>query len=142
MNPLIRVSQIMSTELVTVMPTTPLGIAKELFEKHKIHHLPVVSPEGDLQGMISKSDFLKLLDIDETSREGLTVGDMMTAGLAKLETDDTVRTAANVFSLNRFHALPVVDGTRLVGVLTTQDLIKMMDMEKIQLADYQEKYNG
>ncbi|MEM7572771.1 MAG: CBS domain-containing protein [Bacteroidota bacterium] len=137
MNPLLRVNQIMSTELVTVMPNTPLGLAKELFEKHKIHHLPVVSPEGDLQGMISKSDFLKLLEIDDDSRAGLCVGDLMTAGLAKLETDDSVRTAANIFALNRFHALPVVDGSKLVGVLTTQDLIQLLDNEKVELTDYQ-----
>ncbi|MEL6142978.1 MAG: CBS domain-containing protein, partial [Bacteroidota bacterium] len=129
---LTKVSQIMSTDLVTVMASTPLTEAKALFSKHSIHHLPVVTAEGHLQGMLSQSDFLKLLETKEAS----VVGDLMTEGLAKLDLHDSIRTAASVLSLNRFHALPVVDGEKLVGVLTTLDLVKLLDQEQIQLSDY------
>jgi len=82
--------------------------------------------------MLSQSDFLKLLENHEAS----IVGDLMTRGLAKLDLHDTIRTAANVLSLNRFHALPVVDGEKLVGVITTLDLVQLLNNEQIRLSDY------
>ncbi len=133
MNLLTKVSALMSTELVTVTVHTPLSEAGALFAEHNIHHLPVVGPSGELRGMISKSDFMKILKLDLPVP---TVKDIMTDHLAKLEPDDTIRTAASVFTLNRFHGLPVVEGGRLVGMLTTLDLIKLMDQEETQLKDY------
>lgn len=132
MNPLTRVSTLMATELVTIPVSMPLKEARELFETHKIHHLPVVDPEYKLKGILSKSDFVKEHDLATG-----VVADLMTSGLAKLEADDTVRTAANLFSLNRFHALPVVSDTnKLLGILTTLDLMKFLDQEQVKLGDY------
>jgi acetoin utilization protein AcuB len=133
MNPLTKISTLMATDLVVVMSSTSLADAKALFDKHNIHHLPVVTPEGQIEGMLSTSDFYRLADQDANPS---TVGEIMTRGLAKLESYETVRTAANVFALNRFHALPVVENDKLVGMLTTLDLIKLLDNEKIDLADY------
>ncbi|WP_020570117.1 CBS domain-containing protein [Neolewinella persica] len=133
MNTLTKISTLMTTELVQIMSSTPLKEAKKLLEDHSIHHLPVVDPVGNLVGILSQSDFLKTLDHDASAT---TAGELMTTHLAKLEPGDDVRTAANVFALNRFHALPVVKGTKLVGILTTLDLIRFMDQEKVKLGDY------
>lgn len=133
MNLLTPVSEIMSTDLVTVTVHTPLAEAQALFRRHGIHHLPVVDPAGMLVGMLSHSDFLKLLGRDATT---LTVRDLMTTGLAKLEPDDAIRTAASVFALNKFHALPILRDDRLVGIVTTLDLIRMIDREEPALGDY------
>lgn len=132
MNPLIKVSTIMTPDPITVMASTSLEEARLLFGKHNIHHLPVVNPEGAVVGMLSQSDYLKAHGQDFS-----TVGELMTKGLAKLDADDTVRTAANLFTLNKFHALPIVTaGDHLVGIVTTLDLIKLMDREDIELSDY------
>ncbi|SEQ27209.1 CBS domain-containing protein [Neolewinella agarilytica] len=133
MNPLTKVSTLMTSELITVPAFTPIGEAKKLLDKHSIHHLPVVSPEGKLEGILSHADFLKVVEKYDASQ---TVSSIMSSHLAKLEPDDTVRTAANLFALNRFHALPVVEGEKLVGILTTLDLIRLMDAEKVDLSDY------
>lgn len=133
MNLLTKVSALMTTELVTVTIHTPVTEAIGLLRKHHIHHLPVLDPERKLVGMLSHADFLKL----SSPGSGLgTVNDIMTPNLAKLEPSDTVRTAANLFTLNKFHALPVVDGETLVGILTTLDLIRLIDEEEIRLEDY------
>lgn len=133
MNPLTKVAELMATELVTITQHTPLHEAKELFDKHGIHHLPVVGHAGELEGMLSHSDFLKLVGRESGQ---LTAGDMMVTKLAKLTADDSIRTAANVFRLNKFHALPVVDGDKLIGIITTHDLIRLIDDEKVELKDY------
>ncbi len=128
----------MSTNLITVMTTTPVTEALVLFEQHHIHHLPVVAADRTLLGLISQTDITKMVMKSEDEIRAITVSDIMTTGLAKLEQSDTVATAANLFMLNRFHALPVVDGEKIVGMLTTLDLIKLIDEEKVELEDYRE----
>jgi CBS domain-containing protein len=133
MNLLDKVSTLMSTDLITVSVDTPLGEAGKLFGEHGIHHLPVVGAGGQLEGIVSKSDFLKLFELRVVNP---TVGSIMTSGMAKLEPTDSLRTAVNLFALNRFHALPVVEGERLVGILTTLDIIRLMDRQETRLEDY------
>ncbi|NJC26764.1 CBS domain-containing protein [Neolewinella antarctica] len=130
---LTKVSALMSRNLITVTVHTPLAEAGELLVKHGIHHLPVVNATGGLEGIIGKSDFLKVFTLD---RDTASVKDIMSTHLAKLEPDDTIRTAANLFALNKFHALPVIDGGRLVGIITTLDVIRFVDGEQTQLGDY------
>lgn len=131
MNPLTSVSTLMTTELITIMPSTTLKEARDLFTKYNIHHLPVVSSAGKLEGMLSHSDYVKL-----SYEYATTASEIMTRKLAKLEASDTVRTAANLFLINRFHALPVVDDDRIIGIITVLDLIRLMDTEKVSLEDY------
>lgn len=138
MNPLLRVSKMMSTNLITVMSTTPVTEAITLFEQHSIHHLPVVAADRTLLGLISQTDITKMVMKSEAEIKAINVGEVMTTGLAKLEQTDTVAIAANLFMLNRFHALPVVDGDKIVGMLTTLDLIKLIDSEEVELEDYKE----
>ena len=136
MNPLIPVSKLMSTDLITVAPHTPLGEASQLFGRHELHHLLVVEG-GKLVGMLSTSDFLRLLDRTSTAT---TVAEIMTRQLVKVEPDDTVRTAANLFRMNRFHALPVMGPAgEAVGIVTTHDLIRLLDEEEIELGDYRDR---
>jgi CBS domain-containing protein len=133
MNLLTKVSALMTVDLITVTPHTKVAVAWGLLTKHNIHHLPVLSSEQDLVGMLSHVDFMKLPD----RGAGMDlVKEIMTTRLAKLEPTDTVRTAANLFTLNKFHALPVVEGNKLVGILTTLDLIRLIDQEEIRLEDY------
>ena len=54
-NPLAPVSTIMTTDLITLSITDNLWAAKELFDKHKIHHIPVVRYR-DIVGLLSKTD--------------------------------------------------------------------------------------
>ena len=133
MNLLTKVSDLMTTNLVTATVHMPLTEVASLMIKHGIHHLPVLTPEGKLEGIVSNSDFQKALALDTPMNK---VGDIMTPNLAKLEPDDTVRTAASLFTLNKFHALPVVKNEKLVGMLTTLDLIRLIDREETRLEDY------
>ncbi|PPK88213.1 CBS domain protein [Neolewinella xylanilytica] len=133
MNPLLPVRRLMATDLITVAPTTPLGEASALFGQHQIHHLLVVEG-GRLVGLLSTSDYLRLLDKSSTAT---TVADLMSSKLVKLEPDDTVRTAANLFRMNRFHALPVMGKSgEAIGIVTTHDLVRLLDDEEIELKDY------
>ena len=129
----------MSTQLVTVLPSQPVKEALALFDQHHVHHLPVVEADRTLLGIFSVTDVARLLGRETDELDNLTVADVMSRGLAKLESNDNVATAASLFMLNRFHSLPVVDGKRIIGILTTLDLIKLIDREDVELSDYDSK---
>src|SRR5712691_796723 len=63
-----RVSEIMSTGLVTVTPDRPLADCMRLMEQHGIYHLLAVDAAGAYRGMLSISDLLRMIASDEKSR--------------------------------------------------------------------------
>jgi CBS domain-containing protein len=63
-----RVSEIMTTGLVTVSPEKPLDECLGLMEEHGIYHLLVVDDKGEFRGMISVQDLLKVIASDEKAR--------------------------------------------------------------------------
>jgi CBS domain-containing protein len=63
-----RVSEIMSTRLVTVTPETPLDECVRLMDRHGIFHLAVVDPEKGFRGLISVQDLLKVIASDQKAR--------------------------------------------------------------------------
>ena len=147
MNLLTPVSAIMKTDLVTVATTTTLKDAYQLFKEHNFHHLPVTEYKK-IVGILSQSDFLKVLEqaqqvrleadiVDIINLQGHTVEELMTTGIGKLESGDSIRTAIDIFNLNQFHALPVVDNDELVGLVTVFDILELLKKEGIQLKDYQ-----
>jgi CBS domain-containing protein len=63
-----RVSEIMSTGLVSVTPDRPLDECLRLMEQNGIYHLLVVDQSGQYRGMLSVSDLLKVIALDEKAR--------------------------------------------------------------------------
>ena len=63
-----RVSEIMTRDLITVSYQTPLDECLRLMEKHNIYHLMVVDEKAGFRGMISIQDLLKVIATDEKSR--------------------------------------------------------------------------
>jgi len=63
-----RVSEIMSTRLVTVTPETPLDECVRLMDRHGMFHLAVVDPEKGSRGLISVQDLLKVIASDQKAR--------------------------------------------------------------------------
>lgn len=137
MNAYAPISTIMVTDLVTVNPEESLSHVKKIFEQHTFHHLPVVRFRK-IVGIISKTDFehftggLNHSNDSETQQllETAKAEDIMTKGIGKLEPDDRINVALEIFSKNWFHALPVVKNDELVGIVTTQDVIKAVMNEK------------
>lgn len=64
----IRVSEVMTTTLVSVPPGTQLDECVRLMEKHGIYHLLVVEENGTYRGMISAQDLLRVIASDEKAR--------------------------------------------------------------------------
>lgn len=131
-------STIMTKKLITVMPGDKLSYVKEIFDTKRIHHIPVVKYKT-LVGLISRADLGQFvrgaernMDGDPKGRHPLehyTAEDVMTTGLATLESTDRINVAIEVFAENIVHAIPIVDDGELVGIVTTLDVIKSLQAE-------------
>jgi CBS domain-containing protein len=67
----IRVSEVMSSNLVTVKPDAAIDEAARLMDQHGFFHLLVVDDSGKFHGMISATDLLKVIALDEKARADL-----------------------------------------------------------------------
>lgn len=132
MNLLAPVSDIMTKNLIIVSPQDTIKKVESIFENNRIHHLPV-EKGGKLIGMISKSDYLYFKrGFNENNVEHKwdsfrlkthVVSEIMTTKLASLQKDEKINVALEIFKENIFHAIPVLDKERLVGMVTTHDII-------------------
>ncbi len=129
------VSKFMTRKLVTIIPSDRMSVVKEIFDTQRIHHIPVVQFKT-LVGLISKTDFMHFLRgmettpydqlVEKSRLEHYTAEDIMTKGVATLESTSRVNVALELFSENLFHAIPVVDDGELAGMLTTFDIIRIL----------------
>jgi CBS domain-containing protein len=127
------ISKIMSTDIVTMNQNQTLGDLNQLIEDKHIRHVPIVF--GDhVVGMLSTTDLEKISFINTFDGDGLTtslygsltIKQVMTKEVTLVQKNDTIYDVAVILSKNEFHALPVLDGQKIVGIVTTTDLLKYL----------------
>ena len=131
----VPISTIMTKNVIKLNLSDDLTKAEMLFKKHKIRHIPVVD-SNKIIGMLSYTDLLRIsfvdaVDDDEevvdvTVYNMFTVEQVMAKKLVTVSPDTTIKEVAEIFATKEFHALPVVEGNLLVGIVTTTDLIKYL----------------
>jgi CBS domain-containing protein len=129
------ISKIMSRNVITVHHGDPISKVRGLVREHGVHHIPVVN--GDqLVGIITWTDILRVSfgdafgaderAVDATLDHTLTLEQVMKKDPVSLPDTGTVREAAEILASSDFHSLPVVNGGKLVGIVTSTDLIKYL----------------
>ena len=125
--------------LATVSPEESLAKVKEIFDTHKFHHIPVVRFR-EIVGIVSRTDFDHFVGgaskfdeekfLNELRLQRTKVEEIMTTRLGKIAPDDRINVALEIFIINRFHALPVVEDGDLVGIITPFDIMSALAEEK------------
>jgi CBS domain-containing membrane protein len=135
MKQIVPVSSIMTKNVVKLHLSDDLTKAESLFKKHRIRHIPVVN--GNLiVGMLSYTDLLRISfadaideeeqEIDVTVYNMFSVEQVMAKNIVKVAPETSIKEVAQILSKSEFHALPIVEGDLLVGIVTTTDLIKYL----------------
>lgn len=137
------VREFMHADPVTITPDTPLLEAEWRMQEGGFRHLPIVD-DGALIGIVSDRDLREAAPSDATalSRQELTyllsrlrVKDVMTTPVITARPGEPAETAALRMRENKVGALPVTDGDRLVGIVTTDDMLgALVTMLKAQRA--------
>ena len=151
-----RVADIMQPDPVTASPDDEVEKLIRLLREHELPGVPVVDGEGRLVGIVTESDlvlrgddeelhlphyvelfggvvFLEPLQhLEDKLRKAFAtkVSDMMTADPQTIAPDASVHEAARVISRSGHNRLPVVEGGRLVGVVTRVDCLAALSGER------------
>src|SRR5690625_3865782 len=130
----VPVSQIMSTDLITVTTNQSLYDVERLLNRHNIRHIPVV--EGDrLVGVISRSDLLRISFADLTENEEnveaivydlYTIPQVMKRVPVTVVSDATIKEVDEIFTNKIFHSMQLVDEGKFLGIDTTSDIINYL----------------
>jgi predicted transcriptional regulator len=120
----ITAAQIMHTPVLSVQPQSGISQAVEIFEKNNISQLPVIE-RGVPVGCISEAVIVKAIEQQRLHRTHIfMVRDFMEPGFPTVPPDMDVETVVNILQQN--HAVLVVDGRTVLGVITKHDLISLI----------------
>ena len=114
----------MSAPAIALAPETTASVALDFMEKRRIRRLPVVE-DGLLVGIVTKSDLLgagKKHRVDKVT----TIANVMTRKPFTVEESDALETAAQLMLREKISGVPVMDGERLVGIITESDLFRAL----------------
>jgi CBS domain-containing protein len=125
----------MTAPVITLKKHDSLEKAERLFKKHHIRHIPVVSDDV-VVGMLSYTDLLRLsfaditdsvdTDADAMVYNMFSIKQVMKRNIITVSSSNSIKEVAEILASKEFHALPVVDNNKLVGIVTTTDLIKYL----------------
>lgn len=144
------VADIMTREVITVTRETTIRDLAEIFTTHRIGSVPVVDDAGNLVGIVTETDLIeqdrelhiptvvslfdwviyleseKKFEKELKKMTGQTVADIFTEQVETIPPDAPLTKAADLMTARNIHAVPVVEGTRLVGIVSRIDLIRSM----------------
>ena len=121
----IKVRDYMTRHLVTFRPEMDLFTAINRLLEHSLASAPVVDSTGHLIGMLSESDCLRaILSGAYFDDAHGTVGGYMTPALDTIDADADVIQAAETFLRGQRRRLPVLEGERLVGLISRHDVLR------------------
>lgn len=145
----ITCGQIMSKDVATVRPETALRDAWKLLINHRVKALPVTSPDGELAGIITQTDFMRASLLADDGRLHLgwrvrvgnrfrlarqskhTVADIMTRRVQSALPETMIAKLVPPMADMGLHHMPVVDANnRVVGIVTQSDLIAALFQER------------
>ena len=142
------VADIMTRKVTTVKRETTIRELATIFETLHFGSLPVVDDDGNLTGIVSASDLIeqgrnlhiptvislfdwviplggeRSLERDLQKITAQTVGEICSIDVVTISPNDPVSTAADIMSSHKLHALPVVEGGKLAGIVARIDIIR------------------
>lgn len=127
---MLTVAEIMTREPYTLGPDDTLASARKLMAEHHIRHIPVLSAEGTLIGVVTQRDILAAGDSRVVNRKGeageekyVALSAIMTTPVQTVDENASLRGTAMHLQKNKLGCLPVLRKGKLVGIITDSDFI-------------------
>jgi len=148
---MVTIADVMTTEVVTVTPVTPIRDIAELLYRRRISGVPVVDADRRLLGVIGEGDLIVHADTigeqrpawwvrlfaDETGlardyvrTHGEKAGDVMRTDVVTIPETADIAEAAKLFHRHQIRRLPVLRDGKLLGIVTRSDLLKVLASSK------------
>jgi CBS domain-containing protein len=126
-------------ELFSVLPTDSVRHAIEVMATRHVGAL-LVMEHDELIGIISERDYARKVVLMDRSSKDTPVGDIMTSPAVTVTAHSSVHECMQLMTARRFRHLPVLEGRRVVGVLSIGDLVKAVIEEQSQHIAELERY--
>jgi CBS domain-containing protein len=131
-----EISDIMTTEVVTVTPDTSIFDAIEILIANNVAGLPVVDSQERPAGVVTEKDLLmfilKLEKYPSKTKNIKTVKDLMTKYVASFNVHEPIDSLYKCFMKGRFRRVPILSDGKVIGLVSRSDLIKyMMSKHKV-----------
>jgi CBS domain-containing protein len=128
---MLTVAEIMTREPYTLGPDDSLASARKMMAEHHIRHIPVLSSDGSLIGLVSQRDVLAAEDSTVLNEEGgpdsrdqyVAISSIMTTPVQTVEEHAGLRGTAMHIQKNKLGCLPVLNEGQLVGIITDSDFV-------------------
>lgn len=142
-----NVTTVMTENVITVHENTTLTEVYNQLKQHKIHHIPVVNDQMEMTGIISYQDIVQLFhpstvynhpkgwEKTDDFLDTLLAKEVMTKEVFGLTPESKMEEAANLLMKNEFHCVPILHKKRVVGIITTLDIIQytmLTSQEQVQ----------
>jgi CBS domain-containing protein len=130
----LRVRDVMTADVTTLQRNDMLTLADDIMRLGRIRHLPVLDEDGQLAGILTQRDLFrgalaKALGYGERAQrqlmDTLVVKEVMTSEVLTTTADTPLAEAAKVLVERKIGCLPVVDGGRLIGIITEADFVAL-----------------
>jgi CBS domain-containing protein len=125
--------------ILSVEPDAKLSAAIKTLGEHKIGAVLVMS-EGHLEGILSERDIVRVLGERGAKVLDEPVSAVMTHKVVSCRQSDTVAAIMEMMTLGKFRHLPVVEESRVVGLISIGDIVKWrvreFELEQEALRDY------
>lgn len=124
-----KVSDIMSGRVVTIGQHEPVIAAARLLKRMNLGALPVTDDKGKLKGMLTDRDIVLRCVAAGADAKTLEIREIMSRGVVTASPGHEVSEAARLMRADQIRRLPVVEGGKLVGMLSIADMARRCDME-------------
>jgi CBS-domain-containing membrane protein len=123
----VLVRDIMSRDVLKISESATVEQLTSILTRHRITGLPVLDNKGKITGIVSEFDVI--------DRKGRTVADIMSRDPITIPGDAPVGEAARLFVKHRIRRVPVMDGTKLVGIVSRSDIVQFFATRQWQCAN-------
>ena len=126
-----QAQDVMNRAVITIRPHMPVTAAAALLAARGVTSAPVVTAEGMLRGIVSEVDLLRAQPTVShgATEQTATAADVMTPQPVTVRPTDELADVAAVLLDHGVRAVPVVDGERLVGILSRRDVLSFLAQE-------------
>jgi CBS domain-containing protein len=136
-----RAQDIMSRPVVTVTPETSAKRVAELLAENGFTAVPVLDEDDRLIGIVTEADLIRdRVPPDPRSgprahpAPGRTAGALMTTPAAGMSPRSDVAELSRALLDGRIRAMPIVDGSRVVGIVTRGDIVRTFARDDADIA--------
>ena len=117
-----KVKDCMSTHVIAVAPEENVAVAARLMARHNVGALPVRAVDGSLCGIVTDRDMILRCVALNRDPGQTAVSRVMTERVKSVTPDASLTQAAALMALEQVRRLPVVEGRRLVGMVSLGDV--------------------